>query len=154
MAQSDSPLKSAAARRVAAQPASSPPDLTAQLENIEEALGRGDLQRGATLLNELIDRARAHFIQDERMALGVELTADTGERLMHNALVERARSLKARCFNRPANTEFNVTIRQELASLLADLADQESAHRGRHPQFRQAPTARGVLHGAALRVDK
>ena len=99
--------------------------LHAQLERIEEALGRGDLRHSAQLLNELIGQAREHFINEESIALGAGLSSAGSGRLLHDAFVERARNLKARCLNSPANINFNDAIGQGLVLLLSDLVEND-----------------------------
>lgn len=120
-----------AAGRVAVQQQSAHRDLHAQFAHIESALNSGELQRGAHLLSDLIDQARAHFINEEAITLSAGLTPGDGERLLHDVFMERARKLKARCLNSPANSDFKRAVESELVVLLSDLveSDLRVAHR-------------------------
>lgn len=117
-----------AARLVAEESVLAHRSLSAQLERIELALERDDLQHSAQLLNELIHQLRDHFISEESIALGVGLSSAAGGRLLHDAFVERARHLKARCLDSSAgsgNIDFNYVIGQELVLLLSDLVEND-----------------------------
>ncbi|MCR4378808.1 MAG: hypothetical protein NUV50_12040 [Rhodospirillales bacterium] len=117
-----------AAKLVAEESVLAHRSLSAQLERIELALGRDDLQHSAHLLNELIHQIRDHFISEESIALGVGLSSVAGGRLLHDAFVERARYLKARCLDSSAgvgNADFSDVIGQELVLLLSDLVEND-----------------------------
>lgn len=100
-------------------------ELRLHFERIEQALATGDLQVGATLLNDLIEEARQHFLSEERIAQEAGVAPGACRRWMHDALTERARRLKARCLNSPANTDLRHTIEAELVVLLADLVESD-----------------------------
>lgn len=106
-------------------------DLHEQFARIEGALADGDLPRGAQLLADLINQAREHFINEENIALSAGLTTSAADRMKHDLLMERARTLKARCLNSPANTDFRNNMEGELVVLLSDLveSDLRVAHR-------------------------
>lgn len=99
--------------------------LRAHFERIEQALRQGDLKRGAHLLSELIAQAREHFLNEENIAEGAGLAPSAGGRMLHDALIARAHSLKARCLNSPANTDLNHNIETELVVLLSDLVESD-----------------------------
>lgn len=99
--------------------------LRAQMEHIEKTLGCGDLKRATLMLSELIDQAREHFTAEENIAVGVGLSSNTGGKLQHDSFIERARSLKARCLNAPANTDFNTILADDLVLLLSDLVESD-----------------------------
>ena len=102
------------------------PALRAQMERIENALDSGDLKKGAHMMSELIAQAREHFTTEEGIAVGAGLSSNVGGRLQHDSFVERARSLKARCLNAPANTDFNITLTADLVMLLSDLLENDA----------------------------
>lgn len=111
--------------RIAEQTASAHRELRLHFERIEQALAAGDLQVGATLLNDLIEQARQHFLGEERIAQEAGIDEGACRRWMHDALMERARRLKARCLNSPANTDLRHSIEAELVVLLADLVESD-----------------------------
>lgn len=111
--------------RIAEQTASAHRELRLHFERIEQALAAGDLQVGATLLNDLIEQARQHFLGEERIARDAGVAEGACGRWMHDALMERARRLKARCLNSPANTDLRHSIEAELVVLLADLVESD-----------------------------
>jgi len=112
-------------KRLADETAVAHRQLRAQLEQVERALQGGDLQKSAHLLSDLITQARTHFLNEENIARSAGLSLADGERLAHDALVERARRLKARCFNSPANTDMRHNISSDLVLLLSDLAERD-----------------------------
>lgn len=102
--------------------------LSAQLERIELALNHGDFHHSAQLLNELIHQIRDHFISEESIALGAGLSSAAGGRLLHDAFVDRARHLRARCLDSSTgvgNADFSHIIGQELVLLLSDLVESD-----------------------------
>ncbi len=99
--------------------------MRAQFDRVERALQSGDLRRTAYLLSELIAQAREHFINEENIASGAGLPPSAGGRVLHDALLERAGRLKARCLNSPANTDFRHNIATELVVLLSDLVESD-----------------------------
>lgn len=101
------------------------PALRAQMERIENALDSGDLKKGAHMMSDLITQAREHFATEEAIAVGAGLSSNAGGRLQHDSFVERARSLKARCLNAPANTDFNDSLTADLVMLLSDLVEND-----------------------------
>lgn len=117
------------ARRVSEQLAQasefSHPALRAQMERIENTLASGDLKRATLMLSELIAQAREHFTTEESIAVGAGLSSNTGGKLQHDSFIERARSLKARCLNAPASTDFNTTLAADLVLLLSDLVESD-----------------------------
>ena len=115
--------QNAAAALVAKQAELAHRSLRAQFERVEHALQSGDLRRSAHLLSELIAEAREHFINEENIASGAGLAPSAGGRVLHDALIERAVKLKARCLNSPANTDFRHNIETELVVLLSDLVE-------------------------------
>ena len=128
MARESAQSEPSAAKLVAEESVLAHRSLSAQLERIELALGRGDLQHSAQLLNELIHQIRDHFINEESIALGIGLSSAAGGRLLHDAFVERARYLKARCLDSAAeseNTDFSHIIGQDLVLLLSDLVEND-----------------------------
>lgn len=110
---------------IAEQTASAHRELRTHFERIEQALRAGDLQVGAQLLNDLIDQARQHFLREERTAQEAGIAPVACGRWMHDALMERARRLKARCLNSPTNTDMRHTIETELVMLLSDLVESD-----------------------------
>jgi hemerythrin len=114
-----------AAAMIAEQTASAHRELRTHFERIEQALSVGDLQLGAQLLNDLIDQARHHFLREERIAQEAGIAPGACGRWMHDALMERARRLKARCLNSPVNTDLRHTIEAELVVLLSDLVESD-----------------------------
>lgn len=117
--------KHAVAARVAEQSASAHRDMRVHFERIEHALNGGDLHKSAHLLNDLIAQVREHFINEEGIVLGAGLTSSAGGRVLHDAFLERARVLKARCLNSPANTDLHQDIEAELVVLLSDLVESD-----------------------------
>lgn len=113
------------AKRIAEEAATAHRELRAHFDRIEQALGANDLHLGAQLLSELIEQARQHFINEENIATQAGLAPGAGGRLMHDALMERARRLKTRCLNSPANTDLRHTIEAELVVLLSDLVESD-----------------------------
>ena len=124
---SDAPSKAqkSVAAQIAEESALAHHGLRVQFERIERALKDGDLHKGAHLLNDLIDQAREHFTNEESIALGAGLTSSVGGRLLHDIFMERARRLKERYFNRPANTDFSHDIEAKLVVLLSDLVESD-----------------------------
>ena len=117
------------AKRVSEQMAQaaafSHPTLRAQMERIENTLANGDLKRATLMLSDLIAQAREHFTAEETIAIGAGLSPNAGGKLQHDSFIERARSLKARCLNAPANTDFNTTLAADLVLLLSDLVESD-----------------------------
>ncbi|HEY9163252.1 MAG TPA: hypothetical protein VIN57_01485 [Magnetovibrio sp.] len=111
--------------QIAEETAESHRELRAHFERIEQALAAGDLHLGARLLNDLIDLARQHFDNEERIAEQAGLVPGARGRWMHDALMERARRLKARCLNSPANTDLRHIMETELVVLLSDLVESD-----------------------------
>lgn len=112
-------------KQMAQASAFSHPALRAQMERIEATLNSGDLKRATLMLSDLINQAREHFNAEESIALGAGLSSNTGGRIQHNSFIERARSLKARCLNTPANTDFNTILATDLVMLLSDLVESD-----------------------------
>lgn len=99
--------------------------LRVQFERIEQALQRGELQKGAHLLSDLIAQTREHFLKTEATAPGA------GQGPSHDVMMERARRLKARCLNSPDNADMQHNIGSELVLLLSDLVESDIRISGR-----------------------
>ena len=125
MSKGSAPSELPVARLVAEESAFAHRGLRMQFERIEAALSGGDLQRSARLLGELIGQAREHFTHEESIALGAGYSSNAGGRLLHDAFVERAGNLKARCLNSPDNGYYRQVIGQELVLLLSDLVEHD-----------------------------
>lgn len=121
----ETPQTTLSAAACAQEPLRSRSDLNAQLEQIERLLQKGELQRGAYLLNDLIGQMRAHHRQGQSGAQGTGAAPDDEERLTHDHLIERARRLKTRCLNVPANTDLRHAIETDLVVLMGDLMQSD-----------------------------
>lgn len=138
-APSDTPPSAA---QIAAESTTAHRELRAYFERIEQALAADNLPLGAQLLNDLIDLARQHFNNEERIAQDAGLVSGARGRWMHDALMERARRLKARCLNSPANTDLRHTMGAELVLLLADLVESDLRIAQRVDEAERDPDAR------------
>ncbi|OEJ66525.1 hypothetical protein BEN30_12115 [Magnetovibrio blakemorei] len=90
----------------------------------ERAIADNAFQQAAAHLGELIDAARGHFRTTEEIAFHAGMTEETAGWPMHNALLDRARILQARCQNDQKGTCISM-IRNELVVLLSDMVEYD-----------------------------
>jgi len=119
---------------VEAQSSGAHQSLRQLLHRIESAIDSNHFEDGARLLSELIEAVREHFHDEEAIALGAGLSRGAAGRLVHDALIDRARILQARCQNSQPNTPVG-DIRNELVVLLSDMVESDIRIAGRIDGF-------------------
>lgn len=112
------------AREAEAHATSSHRNLRQLFHQTERAIADNAFDQAAALLGELIEAARGHFRTTEEIAYHAGLTEETAGWPMHNALLDRARILQARCQNDQKGACISM-IRNELVVLLSDMVEYD-----------------------------
>lgn len=112
------------AREAEAHATSSHRNLRQLFHQTERAIADNAFDQAAALLGELIEAARGHFRTTEEIAYHAGLTEKMAGWPMHNALLDRARILQARCQNDQKGACISM-IRNELVVLLSDMVEYD-----------------------------
>lgn len=112
-------------KRKAEQSALAHGGMRTYFEHIERALSKGDLCKGAELLEALTDQVRIHLMNEEKAARSAGLPPMQLRHLQHETLIERARLLRTKCLLSPSNRELCRRIEAEMVEFLSDLVEDE-----------------------------
>lgn len=111
-------------REAEAQAKSTHRSLRQLFHQTERAITDNAFEQAAAYLGELIEAVRGHFRTTEDIAFQAGMTDETVGWPMHNALLDRARILQARCRNGQKGSGVSL-IRNELVVLLSDMVEYD-----------------------------